>query len=253
MHPHHARWTPRLFLSVTALLVCLLSALAAAQSPDVAQYAHTAWRNRDGFSKGTIYSIAQTADGCIWLGTENGLLRFDGVRTVPWRASSDQSLPSDKVIAVLAARDGTLWIGSGKGLASWKGGKLRIYPDFAGLPVMALLEDGDDSTVLHVPALGLVVAGDVAYNNVHQYLADGGLNGGIDSWLRAIDMVRALQPAAVVAGHKDPSRRDDPRILDDTAMIAEKPTARGFFDEITRRYPDRLNPGTVWLNAQRLA
>jgi glyoxylase-like metal-dependent hydrolase (beta-lactamase superfamily II) len=120
--------------------------------------------------------------------------------------------------------------------------------------------DCDDSTVLHVPALGLVVAGDVAYNNVHQYLADGGFNGGIDAWLRAIDMVRALQPAAVVAGHKDPVRTDDPRILDETVeylhtarqLIAEKPTAREFFDVTTRRYPDRLNPGTVWLNAQRL-
>ena len=48
-----------------------------------------------------------------------------------------------------------------------------------------------------VPPLGLLVAGDIAYNNVHQYLADGGFNGGIDAWLRAIDMVRALQPAAV--------------------------------------------------------
>jgi len=48
--------------------------------------------------------------------------------------------------------------------------------------------DGDDSTVLHVPAIGLVVAGDVAYNNVHQYLADGGFIGGIDAWLRAIDL-----------------------------------------------------------------
>jgi hypothetical protein len=35
-------------------------------------------------------------------------------------------------------------------------------------------------------------------------------------------------------------------------LIAEKPTAREFFDVMTRRYPDRLNPGTVWLNAQRL-
>lgn len=121
--------------------------------------------------------------------------------------------------------------------------------------------DCDDSTVLHVPALGLVVAGDVAYNNVHQYLADGGLDGGIDAWLRAIDMVRALRPAAVVAGHKDVTRADDPRILDETAeylrtarrVLAAKPTAQTFFDEMTRRYPGRLNPGTVWLNAQRLA
>src|SRR5262249_54290154 len=85
--------------------------------------------------------IAQTADGFIWLGTQSGLLRFDGVRTVPWQAPPDQSLPSDKVFAVLAARDGTLWIGTGKGLASWRVGTLRIYPDLSGLPVMALHED----------------------------------------------------------------------------------------------------------------
>jgi hypothetical protein len=62
-------------------------------------------------------------------------------------------------------------------------------------------------------------------------------------------------------GPKDPGRANDSRILDETAeylhtarqVIAEKPTAREFFDVMTRRYPDRLNPGTVWLNAQRLA
>ena len=50
---------------------------------DVSQYAHTAWKVREGFTKGTIVSIAQTPDGYLWLGTEFGLLRFDGVRNVP--------------------------------------------------------------------------------------------------------------------------------------------------------------------------
>jgi glyoxylase-like metal-dependent hydrolase (beta-lactamase superfamily II) len=136
---------------------------------------------------------------------------------------------------------------------------IAIYATEGSIRLMHASASGD-STVVHVPALGLVVAGDVAYNNVHQYLADGGFNGGIDAWLRAIDMVRALKPAAVVAGHKDPSRTDDPRILDETAeylrtareVLAKKPTPREFFDEMTRRYPDRVNPGTVWLNAQRM-
>ena len=52
---------------------------------DVSQYAHTAWKIRDGFTKGAINSIAQTPDGYLWLGTEFGLLRFDGVRAVPWQ------------------------------------------------------------------------------------------------------------------------------------------------------------------------
>ncbi|MGH3638948.1 MAG: MBL fold metallo-hydrolase, partial [Mycobacterium sp.] len=67
--------------------------------------------------------------------------------------------------------------------------------------------DTDDTTVLHVPSIGLVVAGDVIYNNVHQYLREAA-GDGIVRWLDAIDTVAALQPAAVVAGHKDRTRDD---------------------------------------------
>src|SRR5216683_877900 len=51
---------------------------------DVSQYAHTAWKIRDGFTKGMINSIAQTPDGYLWLGTEFGLLRYDGIQRVAW-------------------------------------------------------------------------------------------------------------------------------------------------------------------------
>src|SRR6478736_3307165 len=106
---------------VAFLLPC---AFALDPALDVSQYAHTAWKIRDGFSKGIIKSIAQTPDGYLWLGTEFGLLRFDGVRAVPWQPPSDQLLPSSDIWGVLGARDGTLWIGTSKGLASWKGAKL---------------------------------------------------------------------------------------------------------------------------------
>jgi len=66
-------------------------------SLDVSQYAHTAWKIRDGFTKGTISSIAQTPDGYLWLGTEFGLLRFDGVRNVPWQPSPNHHLPSSYI------------------------------------------------------------------------------------------------------------------------------------------------------------
>src|SRR5215467_8141366 len=45
---------------------------------DVSQYAHTAWKVREGFTKDQVNSIAQTPDGYLWLGTESGLVRFDG-------------------------------------------------------------------------------------------------------------------------------------------------------------------------------
>jgi len=108
---------------------------------DVSQYAHTAWKIREGFTKGQIISIAQTPDGYLWLGTEFGLLRFDGVRNVPWQSPPDQQLPSSFISTLLVSRDGTLWIGTDKGLASWKGGRLTQYAELAGLYIYRLLED----------------------------------------------------------------------------------------------------------------
>ena len=90
----------------SALLTAGPSASALTPTPDVSQYAHTAWTVADGFTKGAIYSIAQTPDGYLWLGTEFGLLRFDGVRTTPW--PSDIVLPSSQITTLLNGRDGTL-------------------------------------------------------------------------------------------------------------------------------------------------
>jgi ligand-binding sensor domain-containing protein len=73
----------------SVLLACSSPAVALNPALDVSQYAHTVWKIRDGFTKGTIYSIAQTSDGYLWLGTEFGLLRFDGVRNRPLAAASN--------------------------------------------------------------------------------------------------------------------------------------------------------------------
>src|SRR5262245_48723081 len=130
---------------VVWLLAWCPAAFALNPALDVSQYAHTAWRIREGFAGGVIKSIAQTPDGYLWLGTEFGLLRFDGVRNVPWQPPSDQHLPSTVIISLLAARDGTLWIGTMKGLASWKAGKLTSYTELAGFVVLRLVEDREGS------------------------------------------------------------------------------------------------------------
>jgi signal transduction histidine kinase/ligand-binding sensor domain-containing protein len=138
-----------LALGPGVLLVILLvgapSARALDPSLDVSQYAHTAWKIRDGFTKGEIHAIVQTPDGYIWLGTEFGLLRFDGVRAIPWQPQPNQHLPSEDIGSLLVASDGTLWIGTSKGLASWKDGKLTQYAELDGQYIFKLLQDHEGS------------------------------------------------------------------------------------------------------------
>jgi len=130
----------RLVLGVISLLVVVCPrAPALDPSLELTQYTHTAWTARDGL-RGSTRSIVQTPDGYLWIGAEFGLIRFDGVRFVPWVPPPGEGLPSPNIIALLAARDGTLWIGTLEGLASWKYGKLIRYPEIDG-GVFALLED----------------------------------------------------------------------------------------------------------------
>src|SRR5512132_4666392 len=130
-----------LIVRVAVMLGCCTCAFALDHSLDISQYAHTAWRVRDGFARGFIYAIAQTPDGYLWLGTEFGLLRFDGVRAVAWEPPQREHLPSSDIRSLQGARDGRLWIGTFSGLASWKDGKLTHYPELDGQIIEALLED----------------------------------------------------------------------------------------------------------------
>ena len=84
--------------------------------------------------------MAQTPDGYLWLGSEFGLFRFDGVQAVPWQPPAGQKLPN-KPYALLVTRDGTLWIGTFAGLVSWKGDKLTRYPEIGERFITSLLED----------------------------------------------------------------------------------------------------------------
>ena len=124
-----------------ALLALSAGAFALDPSLQIRQYGHKSWRVRDGFFRGSIYSITQTPDGYLWLGTEFGLVRFDGVRAVTWEPPSDQPMVAGRIVKVLTARDGTLWIGAETGLASLKEGTLTQYPELSQQRVSSLVED----------------------------------------------------------------------------------------------------------------
>ena len=123
------------------VLFFFLSTLSWGVDPStyISQYRHTAWTIKDGFLSGQPNVITQTKDGYIWIGTAAGLMRFDGVRLVPWE-STDSQLPSPNITALLAARDGSLWIGTDAGLSHWTHQSLVTYLKEPGL-VSSILED----------------------------------------------------------------------------------------------------------------
>jgi signal transduction histidine kinase/ligand-binding sensor domain-containing protein len=133
--------TPKLLLFCFVLFFFTLSPVAALDtSRQISQYGHTAWRIEEGVFAGAPNAMAQTTDGYIWIGTQAGVVRFDGVRFVPWRPPEGKELPSSRITSLLGARDGSLWIGTGAGLARWKNGILTNYSDATG-SIMAILED----------------------------------------------------------------------------------------------------------------
>ena len=136
--------TPYSILLACFVLACCARAVALDPSLDISQYAHTAWI-RDGFAKGAIRSIAQAPDGYLWLGTEFGLLRFDGMRAVPWQPPGGEKLPNNMISGLLVSRDDTLWIGTLKGLVSCKDRKFTQYVEVTGIPIGGLLEDREQA------------------------------------------------------------------------------------------------------------
>jgi ligand-binding sensor domain-containing protein len=136
--PHYLRT-----VAVALALILALCGRTAAQSFDVSQHGHSAWMAREGFVDAGIIAIAQSADGYLWLATSDKLVRFDGVRAVPWQPPSGESLARAPIHALLAARDGTVWIGTHSGLIRWDGQRLVPNERTAGQLITALSEDRD--------------------------------------------------------------------------------------------------------------
>jgi glyoxylase-like metal-dependent hydrolase (beta-lactamase superfamily II) len=121
------------------------------------------------------------------------------------------------------------------------------------VPVETGYTDTADSTSLHVPSIGLIVAGDVVYNGIHPYQGETTEQTRFE-WIAALDKLEALEPLAVVAGHKRPENDDDPRnvaetrqyLLDFIRLDRVTETAGALFEAMIELYPDRANPGSLW-------
>src|SRR5579859_2817724 len=121
------------------------------------QYSLTVWTQQQGLPQDTIRAITQTTDGFLWVGTDEGLARFDGYEFVSF--GKDQgNLPSNSVNVLAAGSDGALWIGTPGGLTRCSQGRFQTFTQKDGLPgnaVTALFVD-------HRGALWIVASGNLS-------------------------------------------------------------------------------------------
>ena len=132
-----------------AALLLIGAALTSALEPStsLANFGRQAWAMENGLPQNTVQALAQTKDGFLWLGTEAGLVRFDGVEFQTYDRNSTPALPGSDIRCLLATADGALWIGTNAGLTRWKDGSVKTYTTQEGLPGDGILvvdgfEDG---------------------------------------------------------------------------------------------------------------
>ena len=114
--------------------------------------------------------------------------------------------------------------------------------------------DTADTTCLHVPSIGLIAAGDAAYNGVHLHLSESPDQQKREEWVAALDKMESLKPHAVIAGHKRVGNNDSPRIIGETRkyirdferLAMQITTAQELYDQMLKLYPDWGNRGALW-------
>ncbi len=119
-------------LAAVALSALIHPALALNPSRALSQYTRTVWTQQHGLPQDTVRAIAQSKDGYLWLGTDEGLAQFDGYDFVVFNKENG-ALPSNSVAALWAARDGSLWIGTLGGLTRYRNGKFTTFTKKDGL------------------------------------------------------------------------------------------------------------------------
>ena len=159
---------PLVMLACLAALQIGVSAVDSAPRP-IAEWLHSTWTAKHGVPA-DIRALAQTKDGYLWVGTALGLVRFDGVRFVPFTPGTD-TLKSVAVRRLLASRDGGLWIvWGGGGVSRFHRDTLTTYGEADGLPTTFDLTESSS---------GVLVAG--TSKGLFRFV-DGKWNGASDDW-----------------------------------------------------------------------
>lgn len=144
----------------TLLLFHVQILLAGSSAGSTIQYGHEVWDANRGFPAFSISAITQTPDGYLWLGTDEGLVRFDGVRFTLFNTSNTPSIKHNNISALCVQRDSTLWIATnGGGLSKLRHHQFTAYTAEDGLPentLLSLARGSDSQLWIGTASSGLV-------------------------------------------------------------------------------------------------
>jgi ligand-binding sensor domain-containing protein/signal transduction histidine kinase len=163
-------------MAATVLAAGLLVAFAATglalePTKPLSSYGRQAWGMENGLPQNTVQALAQTKDGFVWLGTDVGLVRFDGNGFQVFDKNTSPALPGNDVRCLLTTTDGALWIGTSEGLARWKDGAVTTFTEKDGLPgngIRGFGQDHDGTLWVWTNEAQARLAGDrfIAHSNV---------------------------------------------------------------------------------------
>ena len=220
------QWRVACGLAAALLIAAGHAAYALEPATALADYARQTWVMENGLPQNSVHALAQTRDGFLWIGTEAGLVRFDGVSFLVLDEHSQPKLPSGDIRCLLAASDGALWVGTGDGLAGVKDGAVTVEsaddkrgchtPEEGVEGFRAVLTSGVAATgtrtdvVLHeVKPLALTTGKELPGTRVQTILADRegclwiGTNNGLARWaagkVQRLPVTDALATASILS------------------------------------------------------
>jgi ligand-binding sensor domain-containing protein len=190
-------------LAVAGLVVVCHSVSVFAIDPNrmLSQYIHNSWGTNEGFPGGSITSIAQTPDGYLWIGTDRGIIRFDGINFHMFEAGS--ATPTfGPVRKLLVDEQGTLWILlQNTKLLRYRDGTFNLVRGEAENGITALGEGAGNAVLLSSLAMGVLMYKDGSFVHASKALAPGqnAYQTAADfSWSTSIAPHRLIEPTAAV-------------------------------------------------------
>ncbi len=129
-----------------AAMLALAGVPAQALDPHtaLAHYGYQSWQTDTGLPQNTVHAIVQGRGGFLWIATEGGLVRFDGVEFRTYTRSNTPALPSDLIDDLMEDRTGAVWISTSGGLARMQGGKVEPFGPDKGIPATQVWRTFED-------------------------------------------------------------------------------------------------------------